>query len=261
MSAIGDQGGASPEGMAGASGAPRENLWLSLLLNIVVPVVVLNKLSDADRLGPTWALVLALVFPLGYGIWDRVRRRQWNLFSAIGLASILMTGGIGLLRLDRIWIAIKETAIPLIFGAAVVGTIGTRRPLVRALLLNPSVVDTGAVERALDEKGSRADFDALLVRGSWMVAASFLLSACLNFCLAIWVLRSDPGTPQFNKELGQMTALSFPVISVPCLVVTVLALWYVLKGTERATGLGLDVILRGERDAPTAQGTGDAQKG
>lgn len=238
-------------------GVPRENPWLSLLLNIVVPVAVLNKLSEPGRLGPTGALLLALVFPLGYGIWDRVRRRQWNPISMVGLASILLTGGIGLLRLDRIWFAIKEAAIPLVFGAAVVGSLGSRRPLVRTLLLNPSVIDIGTIERALDERGARGDFDALLVRGSWMVAASFLMSACLNFGLAVWVLRSDPGTPQFNHELGRMTALSLPVISLPCLVVTVVALWYVLKGLERVTGLGLDVILRGAQEAASPAGAED----
>ncbi|MCC6354223.1 MAG: MFS transporter [Verrucomicrobiae bacterium] len=236
---------------------PRENPWLSLLLNIAVPVAVLNKLSGPERLGPSGALALALVFPLGYGIWDRVRRRQWNLFSMIGLASILLTGGIGLLRLDRMWFAIKEAAIPLVLGAAVVGSLGTRRPLVRTLLLNPSVIDMGAVERALEDRGARDDFEALLVRGSWMVAASFLMSACLNFGLALWVLRSEPGTAQFNQELGRMTALSLPVISLPCLVVTVLALWHMLRGLERVTGLGLDVILRGAREG--GSGPGDAR--
>lgn len=223
----------------------RENPWLSLLLNIVVPVAVLNKLSEPGRLGPSGALVLALVFPLSYGVWDRIKRRQWNPMSLIGLASILLTGGIGLLRLDRMWIAVKEAAIPLVFGGAVLGSLRTRKPLVRSLLLNPSVIDIGAVERALAERDARADFDALLVRGSWMVAASFLLSACLNFALATWVLQSNPGTPEFNQELGRMTALSLPVITLPCLVVTVVALWYILRGLERATGLALDVILHG----------------
>jgi len=227
----------------------RENPWLSLLLNIVIPVLVLNKLSDPGRLGPTGALVLALAFPLGYGVWDRFRRRQWNPMSLIGLVSILLTGGIGLLRLDRIWFAIKEAAIPLVLGGAVLVSLGTRRPLVRALLLNPSVIDMQTVERALEQRGARAQFDTLLVRGSWMVAASFLLSACLNFGLATWVLKSDPGTAQFNQELGRMTALSFPVITVPTLVVTVIALWYILTGIERATGLGLDAILHGGRRA------------
>lgn len=236
----------------------RENPWLSLLLNIVIPVAVLNKLSEPERLGPTVALLLAVVFPLGYGIWDRYRRRQWNPFSMIGLASILLTGGIGLLQLDRMWFAVKEAAIPLVLGAAVLFSLGTRRPLVRSLLLNPSVIDMGTVERALEERGARADFDMLLVRGSWMVAGSFLLSACLNFGLAVWVLRSDPGTPQFNQELGRMTALSLPVISLPCLVVTVVALWYLLKGLERVTGLGLEVILKGAREPSPADPAGDA---
>ena len=238
-------------GRESGAAAGRENPWLSLLLNIVVPVAVLNKLSGPDRLGPSGALLVGLAFPLCYGVWDRFSRRHWNPMSMIGLASILLTGGIGLLQLDRIWIAIKEAAIPLVFGGAVVGSLGTRRPLVRSLLLNPSVIDIGAVERALDERDARADFDALLVRGSWMVAASFLLSACLNFALARWVLHSDPGTPEFNKELGRMTALSLPVITLPCLVVTMVALWYILRGLERATGLALDAILHGARgEAP-----------
>lgn len=228
-----------------SAGVPRaENLWWNLGLNLLAPVVVLNTLSDEGRLGPVWALVLALVFPLGYGVWDRVRRRQWNFLSMVGLVSILLTGGLGLLRLDRMWFAVKEAAVPLVLGTAVVGSLGTRRPLVRSLLLNPSVMDLDAVDAALDERRERPRFDALLARGSWMLAASFLLSAVLNFGLAVWILRSDPGTPEFNRELGRMTALSFPVISVPCMVVTLLALWYLLTGIERLTGLGMERILQ-----------------
>ena len=48
----------------------RENLLLNLVCNIALPTVILMKLSDENRLGPNGGMLLALIFPLGYGIYD-----------------------------------------------------------------------------------------------------------------------------------------------------------------------------------------------
>ena len=57
----------------------------SLLLNVVVPAVILMKFSSPERLGPVWGLVIALSFPLGYGIYDFFDRKKVNFISILGL--------------------------------------------------------------------------------------------------------------------------------------------------------------------------------
>ena len=53
-------------------------------------------------LGPKWGLIVALVFPLGYGVYDFVRRRKTNFISVLGFVSVLLSGGLGLMKLGRL---------------------------------------------------------------------------------------------------------------------------------------------------------------
>ena len=39
-----------------------------------------------------------------------------------------------------------------------------------------------------------------------------------------------------------MTALSYPVIVLPCMAVTLFALWRLLAGIKRLTGLNLEAV-------------------
>lgn len=225
----------------------RENLWVNLVCNAVFPAVVMTTLGKEHRLGPVWALLLALSLPLGYGIYDLVRRRKWNVFSIIGVVSIGLTGGLGLLKISGFWFAVKEAAVPLVLGLAVPLTLKTRQPLVRELVCNDQVLNLPKVEAALDASGARPAFEGLLARVSWIIAGSFALSAVLNFSLAIWILKSPPGTPEFTAELGRMTALSYPVITLPTMVVMVYAMWQLLTGLERITGLRGDELFHDQR--------------
>ncbi len=223
----------------------KENLLLNLACNIAVPTFVLMKLSGENRLGPVWALVAALVFPLAYGVYDYIARKKMNLFSVIGLCSVLLTGGFGLFKVDGIWFAIKEGAIPLVFGAAVLISVGTRRPLVREVLYNEQVIDVKKVDAALAERGQHGAFERLLKRASIGLALSFLLSAILNFGLARYLLTSPTGTEEFNAQLGRMNMLNWPVIVLPSMAVTMIIFWQLLNGLTRLTGLELDDIFHG----------------
>ena len=77
-----------------------ENLLVNLVCNVGVPTAILTWLSGARWLGPKWGLLVALAFPLGYGLHDFIVRRRWNFISIIGFASVLVSGGFGLLKLD-----------------------------------------------------------------------------------------------------------------------------------------------------------------
>ena len=223
----------------------RENLLLNLACNLAIPTFVLMKLSSEKWLGPQWGVIVALAFPLGYGIYDLLQRKKTNVFSIIGIVSVLLTGTLNQMKADGLWFAIKEAAIPTIFGAAVLISMRTKRPLVRELLWNDQVIDTAKVDAVLVERGHRNELDRLLRRASFGLAFSFLLSAVLNFGLARYLLISPPGTPEFNAELGKMNGLSLPVIMLPTMIVTMVVFWKLMSGLTQLTGLELDQIFRG----------------
>jgi hypothetical protein len=215
----------------------RENLWVNIVCNAVFPAVVLTTMSKEHRLGPMWALVVAISLPLGYGIYDLVTRRKWNIFSIIGVVSTALTGGLGLFKLSGIWFALKEAAVPLVLGTAAPLSLRTRQPLVRVLICNDQVLNMPKVEATLTERQAWPEFNRLLAKVTWIIAASFGLSAVLNFFLAVKILRSPAGTPAFAEELGRLTALSYPVIMIPTMCVMIYGMWQLLTGLERITGL------------------------
>jgi hypothetical protein len=222
----------------------RENLLLSLGINIAIPAFILMKLSGENALGPVGGLVVALAFPLTYGLVDFARRHEWNIVSILGFVSVLLTGGIGLLQLDPKWIAVKEAAVPAVIGIAVVLSLRTRYPIVRTFLYNDKIIRTQDVNEALERRGTRLAFEQTLVNASWMLAASFFVSSVLNFVLAKLIVKSQPGTTAFNEELGRMTALSYPVIVVPSMIIMIAALWYLFYRIKLLTDLDMEQILK-----------------
>lgn len=219
-------------------------MLLNILLNIVIPTIILTRFSGEDRLGPQFGIIIALAFPIAYGVRDYFRAHKINFFSALGVVSVTLTGGMSLLELDPQYIAIKEAAIPAVFGLATLISLKTRYPLVRTFLYNDMVLATGKIEEALAENGTKQEFERTLVRASWMLAGSFLLSATLNYALARYLLVSPPGTEEFNAELGKMTALSFPVIAVPAMIIMMFALFYLFRNIKRLTQLDLEDIVQ-----------------
>ncbi|WP_323844840.1 VC0807 family protein [Microbulbifer magnicolonia] len=221
----------------------KESLLANLLLNIVIPTLILTKLSGDDWLGTKWAIVVALAFPLLYGLRDLLQSGKVNFFSALGIISILLTGGISLLELDAKYIAIKEAAIPGLLGIATVASLYTRWPLVKTLIYNDRILDTAKIARVLAGNGNESAFERTLQQASWMIAGSFFLSSTLNYILAEVLLQSPPGTEAFNEELGKMTALSFPVIALPATIILMLVLFFLFRRIGKLTGLKLEEIM------------------
>jgi intracellular septation protein A len=223
----------------------RESLLLNLGLNIVAPTLILTKLSGEAALGTTGALLAALAFPLGYGAWDFWRRRKYNLFSILGLVSVLLTGGISLLQLPPRYLAVKEAAIPGLLGLAVLISSKTRWPLVRSLLFNDAVLHTGRIQSALEARGATAGFEQVMSRATWLLAASFFLSAVLNYALASTLVTATAGSLEYNEQLGRLTALSYPLIALPATAVMAGALFYLFRRITQLTGLAFEDIVRG----------------
>ncbi len=222
----------------------RENLILNLIFNIALPTAVLTWLSGEKTLGVVWGLVVALAFPLGYGLYDFAQRRSANFISIIGFTSVLLTGGLGLMKVGPMGFAIKEAALPLIIGVFVLISQSTKRPLVKTILLNDQILDLPRVDAALAERGNRSGLDLLLKRASYALAGSFVISSALNFGLARYVLKSPPATEAFNAELARMQVLNWPVIALPTMAILMVILWKLIGGIGKLTGLTTDEIFR-----------------
>jgi hypothetical protein len=221
----------------------KDNVFYNLLFNIIIPVVILSKFSGDNKLGPVYGLIVALAFPLAYGLYDLLKLKKKNFISIIGFVSILFTGIIGLLKFPPEYIAIKEASVPLIIGLAILITIFTPFPLVKKIIYNKEVLDIENIDRLLEQKNAKFQFETILRKASVLLSLSFFLSSFLNYILAKIIVKSVPGTEVFNKELGRMALLSFPVIAVPSLIIMMLIFWYLFHSIKKLTGLSTQAVL------------------
>lgn len=226
----------------------KESFWANLLMNIVIPTLILTKLSGDDYLGAKWGLIVALAFPISYGLRDFLLNKKINVFSALGIVSVLLTGGLSLLHLPPEYFAIKEAAIPGILGLVTLVSIKTRYPLVKTFLYNDKVLKIHKVDMALQQHGTQKRFERTLTNASLMIAASFFLSSVLNYVLAKIILVSQPGTSEFNAELGKMTALSYPIIALPMMIIMMGTLFYVFRSIRLLTHLTLEEVINDGSD-------------
>lgn len=224
--------------------AGNDNPLLELGITVVLPAIVLMQLSAQNRLGPAGALVLALAFPIGWGLREAFTRRKLSPMAVLGVVSTLLTGGIGLLKVDPYWLAVKEAAVPGLIGLAVLGSNWTRWPLIRIFVFNRQIFDVERVEAALASRGTTVPFELRLRRGTLLLALTFFFSSVMNFVLARWVVTSPAGTEAFNQELGRLTLLSYPVIALPSMVMMMALMWWLARGARELTGMPVMDMMR-----------------
>lgn len=216
---------------------------IDLLVSIIIPSVILMKLSGDDDLGAIGALIVALSFPLIWGAIELIKYKKFNFIALLGLISILLTGGIGLLQLDTQWIAVKEAAIPAIIGIGVLISTYTPYPLIKTLLYNPKIMDVEKIKQKLSAtENGETIFENRLLKATYLLAATFAFSAVMNYLLAKWIVVSPTGTAEFNEQLGQMTLYSYPVIAIPSMLMTMAIFYYLWRTIKGMTGLTLEEI-------------------
>ncbi|MDJ0777953.1 MAG: VC0807 family protein [Gammaproteobacteria bacterium] len=214
-----------------------------LLFGILLPSLILMKFSGPEDLGAPAALVLALVFPISLGLYELIRFGATNWIAVLGLVSVLLTGGIGLLELDARWLAVKEAAIPALIGIAILVAARLGYPLVGKLIYNPMVLDTDRISRVLRERGYEELFELRLRNATYLVSATFFFSAVMNYLLATWIVTSPAGTTAFNEELGQLTLVSYPVIALPSMIMMLVIFYFLWRTISGLTGLKFEEVL------------------
>lgn len=241
----------------------QEHPLANILLNVIIPVLILSYLSKDPvvqaqlgkmakpwHLGPLKALLAALSFPIGYGLWHFVTTRKGNFFSALGLVSVLLTGGLTLYLWNQngtvksnagVLFGFKEAVIPLVLGIAILTSHRSASPLIRVFLYNDSIFDIAKIENRIAEIAAQADYERLLYGATKLFAASFFLSSLMNLGLAQWFFRGFDATAidaleTYNAIIAKVTGWGFAVIGLPILVFLFLTLRRLLKGLGVLTG-------------------------
>ncbi|MCW1914911.1 hypothetical protein OJ996_15085 [Luteolibacter sp. GHJ8] len=242
----------------------QEHPLANILINVLLPVIVLSflgkdpvlqeKLGKTVRpwhIGPLWSMVIALALPLGYGIWHFIQTKKGNFFSALGLVSVLLTGGLTLYLWNKdgsvkpnadILFGIKEGLIPLILGFAILSSQKSTTPLLRVFLYNDSIFDIPKIESKVAERQETTRYAMLLNGATRMFAGSFFLSALLNVGMALWFFRgfnekAVDALEKYNEIVGKLTGAGFLIIGLPLMGILFLILTRLLKGLRELTGL------------------------
>ncbi len=217
---------------------------LDMALTVILPSIVLESLSKPERLGPAWALGVALLIPLGFGIWCFKNKRGLNFFSIFGLVAIIVTGGLGLLSLNAQWFAAKEALFPIFLGLAFPLSHWFGKPLVTDLLLNPQVINHRTLHKALDTNEKHSAFALLMRNASWGMAGTMFLSAVANYALAVRLIGGkEPGGEEYVKAIGKLNWMGTLVIGIPMVAITFVLLIWLLRRVSQITGLDRDDLL------------------
>ncbi len=221
----------------------------SIACNVIIPVMILHKLSA--RMGALPALLLALSFPLAFGIYDFLKEKKLNPLSLLGFLNVSVTGSLAVLGLGGIWFSLKEAFFPFLIGTFVLLSAFRKSPFIRTLFLNPQLLHLERIESILVEKNKKSEFESHVKNSTILLSGSFFLSAALNFGLSLRIFKElDPSLTaeakslMLNSQIAEMTQWSFFVIMLPSMIFLIFILWYLMRGIRDLTELKMEEILK-----------------
>lgn len=224
----------------------QQNSFLNIIINILIPVMILNK-GSKFHISPQTTVLIALSFPLFFGLYSLIKTRKINFVSLLGLINIVVSGTLSILALGGIWFAIKEAFFPLLIGAFVFISSYGQNPFFENLFLNPAAFQIDKIKSIIAEKKLDKDFQNLIIQSTRWLSISFLMSSILNFTLSLYIFKPiDESLPLearqtiLNEQLGQMTLYSTLVILIPSVIFLGAILYFAFKKIKQMTGLELD---------------------
>ncbi len=241
----------------------QDNPLTDIIVNVIIPVLILSKCSKEGekfyQLGPYLAMGLAIAIPLAYGIWHFLKTKKLNIFSAVGVGNVLLTGLITIYlfstddpetrKLAPYLFGIKEAIQPLILGSLFLLTHRTSTPLFNAFIYNDAIFDHNRINKAVKEKDNESNLSKLLWSSTLLFFGSFCISAVLNLGLAYYFLHdlnphAENWKELYNKDVGKITGWGYLVIGLPLLVIGGFILMRMLRGLKNLTGLATEKIMQ-----------------
>ena len=154
------------------------------------------------------------------------------------------------MEFEGIYFSIKEAAIPLFLAIVCLISIYIKKPVFKALVLNLPMFDQDLIKERLAENNKEGDFEKLMRSSTYFLVLSFIISAILNFIVALFVFKdidkslSDEVRKQIlNEQVADMTWMGYVFIAVPLTLMLAWILWLNLSRMQSLTNLSLDELL------------------
>ena len=191
--------------------------------------------------------LIAILFPCIYFVYDLKQKKDINFIAIIGFINVLLTGGIGIfggeLGLSKNWFIIKEGSLPLIIGLILWGISRYKRAIFNSVLLNDIIFDTDKIRNSLSDN-KKSTLDNLSYSAGAYLIIGFFMSSIIQFILASQIITSNPGEPNFNKEVSTMTWVSYVAVFLPTVLIVGRGLLKLINGIENLTGMEKEEFLR-----------------
>lgn len=223
----------------------KDNPILSLLVNIIIPVLLLEKMGGwwGAPHGQTIALLTALSLPIGYGLFEWIVKKNKSWIAILGVINVASTGLFVVLQLEGHFFAFKEASFPLLIGFFVWFSQKMNTPFFKALFYNIPGLDINKLNSSIKEKQAEKKIHALFNHSTKLFSGSFFLSALLNFTIAYFIFipieASDEVLRQsiLNQQIARMTWMGYAMIGLPLTIVTGYIFWDFMRRMKKCIGL------------------------
>lgn len=223
----------------------KENPFLNILINIFLPVALLNQAEKWDHPdSAVYALIAALALPIGYGLWDYLQNHRKNYVALLGVINVAFTGGFAFLRLSGLSFAMKEAFFPLILGLGVLASQYLNKPFFVTAMKNSGAFRWSLIEDKAKQNSAELDLKILLRNCNLLFASSFFISSLLNFVLALSIftplaagLTALEQQQTLNQQIAEMTWKGWAIIALPLMIFMALIFWYFIHGVKKITQL------------------------
>ncbi|MEM8531706.1 MAG: VC0807 family protein [Chloroflexota bacterium] len=189
-------------------------LILDIVMGAVIPILILNNLSE--RLGPTPTYVLAGLVPVAWVFIDLLFiTKRFNFITSYVGASAIVRGVLVFWFVDGIQFAFKDSA-GFIFTAVVFGgSIIIAKPIMYYFLMQALGPNNAEQEKSLKELLEESKVYRALVNGTIIILIINVLTGIANFFLNLYIVTGIFDTVEFNQQVAQVNAITRIALTIP----------------------------------------------
>jgi hypothetical protein len=220
---------------------------IELVCTVVLPLLILQ--FGTSWFGPVGVAVAAGAPAAAFVVAQMARDRAVSALGVLALTGVALSGLVALLRLDGAWFAWKEGLLPVVLGLATAASARTSWPVIGVLF--DKLLDPAALARIRGDAAVAPRYAAAVRRATVELAVAAGAPGLLAFGLARLLVTAPGGTPEYAEELSRYTAYSIGIVTVPGVVLAVMALRRAFTHVETAVGVEFESLLPELTDPPS----------